>query len=293
MPGVETVGLLGTGYMGKGMGERLLRAGYCLRVTAHRRRGNVDALIALGAEETDSAEVLAEGADTVLLCLPTAETVDHMVARLIPGMRQGALLLDCSTTAPDISRNIAAGCEAAGIHYAEAPLTGGAAQAAEGVCGALLAGSEVAAARARPVLECFCKSIEYFGGPGKGQAAKLLNNYMVIGIIALVTETFGKARMAGVDWRKLFEVAQAGSGDNGVMHRFFPKGFDGDFSGYLFAVGAARKDMAYFADWSREVGGPSELATTVLKLFETHETAGRGELRVSELLAPENNGDPP
>ena len=290
MPRTRSVGLLGTGFMGHGMGARLLGAGFRLRVAAHRRRENVEALVALGAVEVDGPEAVVAGTDTVVCCLPTAEAVERTVDAVLPHMAPGTLLIDCSTTAPSTARRIAARLEAAGMGYAEAPLTGGARQAAEGTCGALAGGSDAAVARARPVLEAFCASIEHFGGPGAGQAAKLLNNYMVIGIIALVTETFDKARAAGVDWEKLFAVARRGSGDNGVMHRIFPKGFEGDFSGYLFAVAAARKDMAYFADWAEEVGGASALAREVLKTFEAHEAAGRGGLRVSELLAPEHSG---
>ncbi len=285
----QIVGLLGTGFMGLGMGARLLKAGFTLHVTAHRRRENVEALCALGAVEAVDSETVAAEADTLLLCLPDAETVEGTVETVLPRLKKGALIIDCSTTAPAVSRRIAEKLDAAGIFFVEAPLTGGAQQAADGVCGTLVGGSDEAVSLACPILESFCVSIEHFGDIGAGQAAKLLNNYMVIGIISLVTETFDKARAAGVDWEKLFEVARRGSGDNGVMHRFFPKAFSDDYSGYLFAVAAARKDLSYFTDWAKEVGGASPLAEEVLRSFEAHVAEGRGGLKVSELLAPENS----
>lgn len=284
MTTIKTVGLIGAGFMGKGLGKCLLRHGFDVRVVANRSRINVEALVEIGAREEPAIENLAAGSDAVLLCLPSATIVEETVVRLVPALSSGSLLIDCSTTDPETARRVASLLKDRGIDYAEAPLTGGAQQAEEGVLGALVGAEMGAFERARPILQAFCNTIEHFGGPGDGQAAKLLNNYMVIGIIALVTETFDKARRAGIDWRQLYEVARRGSGDSGVMHRIFPKAFDGDYSGYMFSVAAAHKDMRYFQDWSRGVGGPSDLTEAVLAIFREAEAHGIGDRRVSELL---------
>lgn len=282
----ERIGFVGVGGMGAGMVARLLAAGRPVTVLAHRSRGPVEAAVAAGAAEAASAEALATASDVVILCTRTAATAEETVARLLPHLAAGALVIDTGTAPPEVPRRLHAQLAAQGVGFAEAPLTGGVRQAAEGTLGALVGAEPAVFERARAVLADCCASVRLFGPPGAAATAKLLNNYMVMGIIALVTETFGRARDAGIDWRALYEVATRGSGDSGALRRMVGNAVEGDFRGYVFDVASALKDLDYFDGVAADTGGPSGLSEAVHAVFAGAVAAGHGGRLVSELLEP-------
>ena len=158
----------------------------------------------------------------------------------------------------------------------EAPVTGGIKQAAAGELGALVGADDDAFNKARPVLDAMCKTVHHFGAPGSGNTAKLLNNFMVMGIAALVIESFSKADQAGIDWRKLYDVVICGSADSGVLRRIVGSAIQNDFKGYVFDVNGSLKDMRYFCDLAETMGGITELGAAVKGVFEQAVEDGHG-----------------
>lgn len=282
-----TTGFIGLGGMGSGMVARLLAAGRPVTVLGHRRRAPVETAVALGATEAADAAALAGAADTIILCTRTAETAEANVMALLPHLRPGALVIDTGTAPPEVPRRLHGALAERGVAFAEAPLTGGVTQAAEGTLGALVGCDAEAFPRVEAALAPCCATIRRFGPPGAAATAKLLNNYMVMGIIALITETFGRARAAGVDWAALYEVATRGSGDSGALRRIMGGAVHGEFGGYVFDVGSALKDLDYFRGVAADTGGPSALAEAVHAVFAQAVAEGHGDRLVGELLRPE------
>lgn len=287
-PGARpVVGLVGAGVMGGGMGANLLAAGFPLLTVAHRNRETVDRLVAAGARDAASLAALARESDVVLLCLPTADVASSVLNALLPSLAAGRLVIDTGTSRPEVSRAMEAACADRGIAFVEAPVAGGKGQAEAGELGAIVGGSPEAVARARPVLEAFTATIQHFGPVGTASVAKLVNNYMVMGIAALVAEAYALADRAGVDWEKLYDVMIRGAGDSGVLRRMAGNAIAGDFRGYVFPVKGAAKDLSYFLGTARELGGVSPLAAAVARVFEDAVEAGHGDRLMSELLAPD------
>jgi 3-hydroxyisobutyrate dehydrogenase-like beta-hydroxyacid dehydrogenase len=281
------IGFVGVGVMGHGMAGCLLEAGFDLSVIAHRNREPVEDLVGRGAVEVSSLADLSERSDVIILCVTNSKIVDAVVAELKPALRRGQILIDASTNEPESSRRLASELSEQGVGFAEAPLTGGVKEAAAGKLGALVGADAGVFEQIKPVLNSFCKSIQYFGPVGTGQTAKLINNYMVFGIAAVVLEAFDKADQAGVDWAKLFDVATLGSGNSGVLHRFFPAAIEGDFKGYVFNIAGAHKDLRYYNRLAEQLGGVSPLTQSVTDVFRRAEETGHGDLMVSELLRPD------
>ena len=284
------IGFVGVGGMGAGMVANLLAANRPVSVLAHRSRGSIEAAVARGAREAASAQALAEGSEVVILCVRTAEITEQVLAALQPHLGRGTLVIDCGTSPPDIARRLHASLAADGIDFVEAPVAGGVRQAAEGALGALVGAEPKAFARAEPVLSCFCRTVRRFGPPGAGATAKLLNNYLVIGMVALITETFAKAADAHVDWNDLYEVALCGAGDSAALRRIVGNAVEGDYGGYVFDVSGALKDITYFRSMSQGMGGPTALADAVHDVFAEAAAAGHGDRLVSELLSPAVRG---
>jgi 3-hydroxyisobutyrate dehydrogenase-like beta-hydroxyacid dehydrogenase len=283
----ERVGLIGLGAMGEGMGRNLLAKTGGLQTMAHRDRSAIEALIADGATEHADAASVAAASDVVVLCLPNSGVVEKVVEQMAPALRAGQMVIDTGTSALASTLALADALAARGIDFAEAPLTGGAQQAADGILGALVGTTPEGFVRAAPVLSTFCERVEHFGPVGTGAKAKFINNYMVMGIAALVTEAFRAAADEGIDWGQLHDVVQCGSANSGVLNRIIGKARDGDFSGYVFSVGNAAKDMRYIADYLDGSGHGTPMSKAVHDLFQRAEAQGHGEKRISELLRPE------
>ena len=199
------VGLIGAGMMGHGMAANLLRHGHQVTVIAHRNRAPVEDLVAKGAREAHSLQEIAQ-AEVILLCVTTSKVVEETIRQLKPHLRTGQIILDAGTSAPAATKKLAHELANLGVAYADIPLTGGPEQAEQGVLGVLCGATPETFARISPLLACFATTIRHFGPPGSGHTAKLISNYLVTGMVALVAEAFGAARASTIDWKDLYEV---------------------------------------------------------------------------------------
>lgn len=279
------VGLIGAGMMGHGMAVSLLRHGHRLSVIAHRNRQPVDDLVRRGAREVTAPEGIAE-ADAILLCLTTSAVVEDTVARLRPYLRSGHIILDSGTTSPAVTERLAHELKPLGVAYADIPLTGGPEQARQGALGVLCGAEEDVFRKIHPLLACFATTIRRFGPPGSGHTAKLISNYLVTGMIALVAESYRTAHKAQIDWKDLYEVMQNGSGNSGVLRKMVEPALKGDFDGYRFALANAAKDIGHYAELAEKLGCASRLTESVAEIFARAVETGHGGRNVSHLLDP-------
>jgi 3-hydroxyisobutyrate dehydrogenase-like beta-hydroxyacid dehydrogenase len=271
--------------MGHGMAVNLLRHGHALSVIAHRNRDPVEDLVRRGAREVKSLEAIAE-CDAILLCVTTSKVVEETVEKLRPSLRPGQIILDSGTSAPAVTEKLAHELKTIGVDYADIPLTGGPEQARQGALGVLCGAEDAVFQKIHPLLACFATTIRRMGPPGSGHAAKLISNYLVTGMIALVAEAFGAARHAQIDWKDLYEVMQNGSGNSGVLRKMVEPALKGDFDGYRFAIANAAKDIGYYAGLAEKLGCSSRLTDSVAEIFARAVETGHGGRNVSHLLDP-------
>lgn len=280
------IGLIGAGLMGHGMALNLLKAGHQVTVMAHRNRAPIDDLVARGAAEAPDLAAVAKDSDVILLCLSTSKVVEETIARIMPHLRGGQIVVDAGTSEPETTRRLARELGRVGVGYADAPLTGGPEQAEKAELGVLCGADDKTFAAIEPMLKCFATTIRHFGPPGSGHTAKLISNYLVTGMIALVTEAFAAARKAGLDWGNLFEVMLNGSGNSGVLRKMVAPALAGDFDGYRFSIANAAKDIGYYTELAERLGCASDLAAAVARHFAKAVDTGHGGRNVSHFLDP-------
>lgn len=280
------IGFIGAGLMGQGLVKNLLKAGHQVRVIAHRNRAPVEALAKQGALEVSSLADLVRDAEVVMLCLTTSAVVERVMADLKPVLKPGQVVIDAGTSEPESTRRLARELEAMGVRFADAPMAGGPAQADAAEVGVMLGADEATQALIEPVLSAYSARIARFGPPGSGQTAKLISNYLVTGMIALVSEAFGAARKARIDWADLYAVILQGSANSGVLRKMIEPVLQGDFDGYKFSLANAAKDIDYYADVAEKLGCRTELSEAVKKLFAQAVETGHGGRNVSHLLDP-------
>jgi len=257
---LETIGFLGAGLMGRGMVMHLLDAGRKVHVAAHRNRAPIDALIAHGAIEASDPVHLAAAVDVVIFCLPNAVVAQDVLQQILPSMRAGQLVIDCTTSFPDAVITLSEAAARHGVAYVEAPLTGGVAQAEAGTLGAILGGADEAATRAAAILSPCCTTLEHMGPAGMGATTKLISNFLALGTATLVLETLRAARDHGVDWEKFYRLACRGSGHSMSLDRIAPAAIAGRHDGYVFSLENTLKDFGYIATLLETNGGAGQLA---------------------------------
>lgn len=278
------IGFIGAGLMGHGMAANLLKNGRHVSVIAHRNRAPIEDLVSKGASEARSLQEMALNSDVIFLCLSTSEIVRDTISALKPGLRRGRIVIDSGTSRPMATRQLAGELAELGIGYADAPMTGGPEQAALAELGVLCGADPQTFEAIKPLLSCFASTVRHMGPVGSGHAAKLISNYLVTGMIALVAEAFATARKADIDWRDLYEAMLNGSGNSGVLRKMVAPALEGDFEGYKFAATNASKDIGYFMEFAMEFGAASQLAGAVEKVFSDAVSRGLADKNVSHLL---------
>ncbi len=210
------IGFIGLGNMGAPMAANLVAAGH--EVTGF---DTADVTVE-GAASAASAAEAASGADVVITMLPNGAILKAVAAEVVPAMRAGAALVDCSTVDVDSARAVAADAEAAGLLAVDAPVSGGIGGAAGGTLTFMAGGSEAAFAVAAPLFDIMGQKAVHCGASGSGQAAKICNN-MILGVTMIGTcEAFALADKLGLDRQKMFDVVSTSSGYSWTMNAYCP-----------------------------------------------------------------------
>lgn len=210
------IGFIGLGNMGLPMAHNLAKAGH--EVVGFDTMAPAAAPLAAAA----SAAGAAADADIVITMLPNGQILRAVAAEVIPAMKPGALLCDCSTVDVASARDVAAQATAAGLGALDAPVSGGVGGAAAGTLTFMSGGSDADFATMRPLFDVMGARAIHCGESGAGQAAKLCNN-MILGVTMIATcEAFALADKLGLDRQKLFDVASTSSGSSWSMNAYCP-----------------------------------------------------------------------
>lgn len=176
---------------------------------------------------------LAAACDAVVICVSADADVLGVVDELLPAVRPGTLVIDCSTVNADTARSAAHRLQQHGAHFLDAPVSGGVEGARDGTLAIMVGGKEEAFTRARPILEAMGRTITYFGAGGAGQAAKATNQIMCAGVIQAVAEAMAFAKSEELPLDKLIETLGKGAGSSwyfvnrapNIVRDSYPAGF--------------------------------------------------------------------
>ncbi|WP_375593050.1 NAD(P)-dependent oxidoreductase [Algihabitans albus] len=214
---IASVALLGTGLMGRPMAEKLLEAGFALRVW-NRTRAKAEPLAASGAKVCGSPGEAAAGVDAVVVMLENGPVVTDVLfaSDLLHRTEQGTLVIDMSSIPPSLARDHAARLRERGVHHLDAPVSGGTAGAAAGTLAIMAGGSEEDFARATPLLQAMGRAT-HVGPSGAGQMTKLANQAIVAVTIAAVSEGLLLAAAGGADPAAVRDAIAGGFCDSRIL----------------------------------------------------------------------------
>ena len=250
-----TSGFVGTGVMGASMAGHLQAAGYPLIVHT-RTRSRAEDLIAAGAAWRDRLADLAADADVVITIVGFPADVEACYFGpdgIIEHAPQGSLLIDMTTSSPQLAQRISQHASERGSEAIDAPVSGGDTGARNATLSIMVGGSDAAVERAMPVLRCMGKNIVHQGPPGAGQHTKLANQIAIASGMLGVSEALAYARSSGLDPERVLESIGGGAAGSWSLSNLGPRMLAGDFAPGFF-VKHFRKDMRLASDSADELG---------------------------------------
>ena len=279
---------LGLGRMGAPMAGRLSRAGHELTVwsrTAARAEPFADR--ARVAESPAAAGAKAAVAVTMLADGGALEEVVLGRNGLAEGLERGSLLVDMSTTGPAAARKVARALEAGGVAFVDAPVAGSVGPAAEGTLAIMVGGDPGAVERARPLLTVLGdpERTWHVGPVGTGQAAKLMVNLVLGGVMAAVAEGYALGRMLGLEPETALDVLEGASVAARTVSGKRERLASGDYGEAGFQLALMHKDLRLAVEATRAARGSLPVTDRVAELFAGAKGRGLAGLDYSAVAA--------
>ena len=278
MTTLPTIGFIGTGVMGRSMAGHLATAGYPLGVY-NRTRAKAQPLLDAGARWHDSPASVAEASDVVITMLgfPTDVEQTYLGANgIISHAKDGALLIDMTTSSPVLARRIATEASARGLQSLDAPVSGGDIGAREARLVIMVGGDQAAFDRAQPIFALMGKNISLLGGAGSGQHCKMANQIAVaVGTVAW-SEGLAYARKAGLDPVAVHASISGGAAGSWGMTNLAPRALSDNFAPGFY-VKHILKDLRIAVESAAEMNLELPGLLTAQQLFERVASLGHEE----------------
>ncbi|AFL50093.1 putative dehydrogenase [Sinorhizobium fredii] len=270
--------VIGLGSMGFGMAQSMKRAG--LDVVGYDiTPAAVDRFAAEGGRGAETPAGAVQDADVVVSVVVNAaqtETILFGPGGVAAAMKPGAVFVSSATMDPAIARRLCEQVETLGLHYLDAPISGGAARAAKGELTIMASGSAKAFAAARPALDAMAAKVYELGdAAGTGAAFKMINQLLAGVHIAAACEAITFAAKQGLDLDKVYEVITASAGNSWMFENRVPHVLAGDYTP-LSAIEIFVKDLGIVQDMARAERYPVPLVAAALQMYLAASGSGMG-----------------
>jgi len=280
------VAFLGLGVMGHPMAGHLARAGH--RVTVYNRSPGkaVDWQTQYGGERAATPAAAAAGADFVFACVGNDDDLRNVVLGrdgAFAGMAPGAVFVDHTTASAAVARELHADAVEHGLHFVDAPVSGGQAGAVNGALTIMCGGDQAAFDAMRPLAMAYARAVTRVGGSGAGQLAKMVNQTCIAGLVQGLAEAIAFGEKAGLDMKQVLEVIGKGAAQSWQMDHRGPTMVDDKFD-FGFAVDWMRKDLGLVLDEARRNGARLPVTALVDQFYGDVQRMGGGRLDSSSLI---------
>lgn len=279
------IGFIGLGIMGKPMSKNILKAGYEL-VVYNRSQDAVSELVAAGAHAVDSPKAVAELADIIITMLPNSPQVKEVVLGekgVIEGAKPGTIVIDMSSIAPLVSREIAAKLAEKGIEMLDAPVSGGEPKAIDATLSVMVGGKQEVFDSCYTLMRTMAGSVVRTGDIGAGNVTKLANQVIVALNIAAMSEALVLASKAGVEPELVYQAIRGGLAGSTVLDAKAPLVLDRKFNPG-FRINLHIKDLTNVLETSHEIGTPLPLTAAVMEMMQALKVDGMGDLDHGALI---------
>lgn len=245
---------IGLGVMGGPMARHLLDAGHDVRVYTRTRAKALD-LESVGAVWAGSPAEAASGAEVVCTMVGFPSDVEEVVLGaegVLAGMDEGAILIDFTTSSPELARGIAEAAASKGVGSLDAPVSGGDVGARNAALSIMVGGERAVFDRARPLLEKLGKTVVHQGPAGSGQHTKMVNQVLIATNMIGVCEALLYAQRAGLDPETVLKSVSGGAAASWALSHLAPRILSDDLEPGFY-VEHFIKDMGIALEESRRL----------------------------------------
>ena len=272
----KKAGVVGLGAMGAGIAATLRRNGFQVHA-CDVRPGAAAAFAAEGGVACATPAEVAAACPVVVSVVVNAQQTEGVLygeGGAAAAMEPGSTFIMCSTVDPNWSMALEGRLNAVGIHYIDAPISGGAAKAASGQMTVMSAAKPEAYAAAGAVLDAMAGKVYRLGDrAGAGSKVKIINQLLAGVHIAAAAEAMALGLREGVDAKALYEVITNSAGNSWMFENRMAHVLAGDYTP-LSAVDIFVKDLGLVLDTARATKFPLPLASTAHQMFMQASTAG-------------------
>lgn len=282
---MKKVGFIGLGIMGKPMSLNLIKAGYSL-VVMDRNPEVLEQLQSAGAVVANTPAEVARQAEVIITMLPNSPQVQEVVLGengIAEGAQAGTVVIDMSSIAPLVSREVAVALEQRGVAFLDAPVSGGEPKAVDGTLSVMVGGDKKLFDEHYDLLKAMAGSVVHTGDVGAGNITKLANQVVVALNIAALSEALVLANKAGVQPELVFEAIRGGLAGSTVMEAKAPMMLDRKIDPG-FRIDLHIKDLTNALDTSHSIGVPLPLTAAVLEMMHALKVDGLGTADHSAII---------
>jgi 3-hydroxyisobutyrate dehydrogenase len=280
------VAFLGLGVMGGPMAAHLAAAGHAVTVY-NRTAAKAQAWAAeFGGASGGTPRAAADGAEFVFACVGNdgdLRSVTLGESGAFAGMARGAVFVDHTTASAEVSRELHTEASQRGLHFIDAPVSGGQAGAVNGMLTVMCGGDAAPFDAMRPVALAFAKAVTRLGPSGSGQLAKMVNQICIAGLVQGLSEAIAFGQKAGLDMRQVLGVIGQGAAQSWQMDNRGETMVENRFD-FGFAVDWMRKDLGLVLDEARRNGAQLPVTALVDQFYADLQAQGGGRWDTSSLI---------
>jgi 3-hydroxyisobutyrate dehydrogenase-like beta-hydroxyacid dehydrogenase len=281
---------IGLGVMGYPLAGHLARAGHAVTVynrTASKAQAFVAQLAGSQVSRAATPALAAAGADFVFGCVGNDDDLRSVTLGehgAFAGMRPGAVFVDHTTASADAARQLHAAARERGLHFIDAPVSGGQAGAQNGQLTVMCGGDPAPFERARPVVMAYARACTLMGASGAGQLTKMVNQICLAGLLQSLAEAIAFGQRAGLDMARALGVIGQGAAQSWQMDNRGQTMTEGRFD-FGFAVDWMRKDLGLALAEAARNGATLPVAALVDQFYADVQRLGGSRWDTSSLIA--------
>jgi 3-hydroxyisobutyrate dehydrogenase-like beta-hydroxyacid dehydrogenase len=229
----------------------------------------------------------AKDADFVFTCVGNDDDLRSVTTGengVLSTMKPGAILIDNTTASAEVARQLDAAAKARGVHFIDAPVSGGQAGAENGVLTVMCGGDQAVFDKARPVIDAYARMVGLMGPVGSGQLTKMMNQICIAGIVQGLSEAIHFGKQSGLDIETVIDVISKGAAGSWQMENRHKTMDQGKYD-FGFAVDWMRKDLDIVLTEARRNGAKLPLTALVDQFYGDVQAMGGNRWDTSSLLA--------
>ena len=283
---MKKITFIGLGVMGFPMAGHLSKQGYEVVVHNRSEEKSKQWINQNAGTYSTSIKEAVTGSDIVFSCVGNDMDLRDItvgIDKAFSAMKVGSMFVDHTTTSSDIAIELYEKAQEHKIHFLDAPVSGGEVGAVKGELTVMIGGEETVFHKIKPIIAAYSKNITLIGGPGKGQAAKMVNQICIAGLIQALSEAISFSEKSELDTGKVLEAISQGAAGSWQMSNRGKTMIDRKFD-FGFAVKLMRKDLGICLDHANNKNISLPITSVVNQFYAEVERNGGSKFDTSSLI---------